>query len=135
MTSVIIVPIVFLAWIITNDTLPTWNNFWLLQMWQRVQKQALFTTTLSEPHWKSNEIISLLYLLKIFPGKLKIFGSISIMYIMPLKGSLVNRVVKALGESACWVFILQSHTLILTCLFLNGVVRYARNHILIQEPS
>ena len=68
-------------------------------------------------------------------SKSKILGSISIMYIMTLKCSPVNCVVKAMGESACWVFILKSHTLVLTCPFLNGVVRYARNYILIQELS
>ena len=49
------------------------------------------------------------------------------------KSSLVNHVVKSLGKSARWAFILKSNTLILTCPFRNGVVRYARNHIPIQE--
>ena len=66
--------------------------------------------------------------------KSKILGSIMIISIKTLKGSLVNHVVKSLGKSARWAFILKSNTLILTCPFRNGVVRYARNHIPIQEP-
>ena len=61
--------------------------------------------------------------------KSKIFGSIMIISIKTLKGSLVNHVVKSLGKSARWNFILKLNSLILTCPFQNGVVRYARNHI------
>ena len=66
--------------------------------------------------------------------KSKIWGSIMIISIKTFKGSLVHHVVKPLGKSSRWAFILKSNTLILTCLFRNGVVRYARNHIPIQEP-
>ena len=70
--------------------------------------------------------------------KSKIIGSIMIISIKTLKGSLVNHMVKSLRISAHWVFfILKSNTLnqglILICPFRNGVVRYARNHIPIQE--
>ena len=65
----------------------------------------------------------------------KILGSIMMISNKTLKGSLVTYVVKSLGKSARWDFILKSNTLIVTCPFRNGVVRYARNHIPIQEPK
>ena len=67
--------------------------------------------------------------------KSKSLGSRMAISIKTLNGSLVNLVVKSLGKSAHWAFILKSNTLILTCLFRNGVVRYARNHIPFKSPK
>ena len=40
-------------------------------MWQRVEKQISFTSTLSDPQQKQSESVSMLYLWKMFPGKVK----------------------------------------------------------------
>ena len=79
------------------------------------------------------ECVNSLFVENVF-RKSKSLGSIMVISIKTLKGSLVNLVVESLGKRAHWAFILKSNTLILTCPFRNGVVRYARNHIPIQEP-
>ena len=47
------------------------KTIWMYWMWQRVQKQISFTSTLSDPQQKQSESDSMLYFWKMFSGKVK----------------------------------------------------------------
>ena len=132
MTSVIIIWMVLPAKLITKRYITHLNNHLTVPNGAKCSEtNFIYINIIRPPAKKKWKHFNALFVKN---GFRKILGSIIKISIKILQGYLVNHVVKSLGKSARWAFILKSNTVILTCPFRNGVVRYARNHIPIQEP-
>ena len=133
-TSVNILPMVLPAKLITKRYITHLKNYLTVPNVVKGSETNFIYINIIRPPAKTRwKRFNALFVENVF-RKGKILGSLMIISIKTLKGSLVNHVVKSLGKSARWAFILKSNTLILICPFRNGVVRYARNHIPIQKP-
>ena len=117
-----------------KDTLHTWKKHLNVPNVAKGSKRNFIHINIVWPLAKTkSKFFNALFLENGFRES-KSLGCTMVISIKAIKCFLVNLVVKSLGKSALWAFILKSNTLILTCPFRNWVVRYARNHIPIQEP-
>ena len=125
-TSVIILPIVLPAWLITKRYITHLKNHFTVPNVAKGSETNLIYISIIRPPAKTKwKRFNALFAENVFRIN-KILGSIMIISIKTLKDSPVNHVVKSLGKRAHSAFILESNTLILTCPFRNGVVKYAR---------
>ena len=133
-TSVIILPMVLPAWLIKKRYITHMKNHLTLPNLAKGSETNFIYINISRPPAKTKwKRFNALFVENVF-RKNQILGNIVIISTKTFKVFLVYHVVKSLEKSTRWAFILKSNTLILTCPFRNGVVRYARNHSPFQEP-
>ena len=100
-----------------KDTLHTWKNHLNVpNVAKGSETNFIYIKIVRPPAKTKSKCFNALLLENVF-WKSKSLGCIMVISIKALNGFLFKLVVKSLGKSAHWAFILKSNTLILTCPF------------------